>query len=137
MKKKNEPPRYGIFLEAGRGSKVLLAHRYSYELHKGPIPDGRYVMHTCDVTNCVYPDHLVLGSQQDNVDDMMQKGRNGKTGPKIGTGAKNKLTPDQIIWARDYSEHLTHKEAGQRLGVGASTIARIRKGKSCQNINGG
>lgn len=51
------------------------AHRISYYEHKGAIPAKTVVRHTCDVANCVNPDHLLLGSQADNVRDMVMRDR--------------------------------------------------------------
>lgn len=53
----------------------VLVHRISWILFKGPIPEGAQVLHHCDTPPCINPDHLFLGSNQDNVDDKMQKGR--------------------------------------------------------------
>ena len=51
-------------------------HRLSWQLHCGPIPDGMWVLHKCDRPPCCRPDHLFLGTQLDNVADMLAKGRN-------------------------------------------------------------
>lgn len=65
---------YGV-INSQRNGPLLRAHRYAYELHYGPIPDGLWCLHRCDVPRCVRPDHLFLGTSKDNTQDMMQKGR--------------------------------------------------------------
>lgn len=64
---------YGMFRWAQ--GIMRTAHRVSYELHKGPIPQGQVVCHTCDNPKCVNPDHLWTGTLKDNAQDMVAKDR--------------------------------------------------------------
>lgn len=62
--------KYGKFWD---GTKVVFAHRMAYELENGPT--NQLVLHSCDVPLCVRPSHLFVGSQSDNIQDCIQKGR--------------------------------------------------------------
>jgi HNH endonuclease len=76
---------YGCIGSGGRGRTNLLAHRVSWEINKGQIPDDMIVMHICDNPPCVNPEHLRLGSMRDNQKDMMTKGRGGGQFPSKKT----------------------------------------------------
>lgn len=82
---------YGCF--RGPNGRNVLAHRFAWELTNGPIPDGMFACHRCDVRQCVNPAHLFLGTQQDNIDDMMRKGR-GNQGRKTHCPQGHEYTPE-------------------------------------------
>lgn len=65
----------GMYGTVGREGARLLAHRAAWELTNGPIPPGMFVCHRCDNPPCVRPDHLFLGTNADNIEDMRKKGR--------------------------------------------------------------
>ena len=63
---------YGMIFYKGM---TMTVHRFMYQAVKGPIPDGMQVMHTCDVRNCINPEHLKVGTNMDNLIDMRRKCR--------------------------------------------------------------
>ncbi len=78
---------HGHFNNKGYGQihyqgKHQLVHRISFKLMKGRIPKGKFVLHRCDNTRCYNPDHLFIGTQKDNMDDMRAKGRDNDFGRK-------------------------------------------------------
>ena len=94
--------RYGVLHTGPRGaSREELAHRISWVLHNGPIPEGLLVLHHCDNPPCSRPDHLFLGTHEDNARDRDRKGRGavppGFAGPRArGADHWMKRRPDLI-----------------------------------------
>lgn len=81
------PKGYGQIRVGGRSGGSHLTHRVAWELVNGPIEDGLFVCHKCDNPSCCNVDHLFLGSNADNVADMVAKGRHwahGRTSCKRG-----------------------------------------------------
>jgi hypothetical protein len=102
--------------------KYTYGHITTWALQNGRWPvDGEVVRHTCDNPPCVNPRHLVIGTQQQNVDDRPRSGR--WFGLDFG-----KLTPEQVEWAR--SNGLSQFKTAQALGVSQSSISNLRMGKT-------
>ena len=109
----------------GFRKKLISAHRYSYSLHNGEIPSGMHVLHHCDNPSCVNPKHLWIGTNYDNVQDKMRKGRDYDK-----RNAKNpnaKLTLDLADEIRLLYEKggYTQPQLGRKYGVNRNVIGRI------------
>lgn len=91
------PAGYGMVGIPGQ-YRTIDAHRASWMVHRGPIPDGLFVCHTCDNRKCINPDHLWLGTHQDNIDDMVRKGRSPRSCGEASGMAK--LTTEQVAEIR-------------------------------------
>ncbi len=117
---------YGLFsrrLEGSRTSSVIGAHRFSWMLHYGDIPEHLQVLHSCDVRACVNPKHLYLGSQADNLVDMVEKSRSlyGERNSQV------KLTENDVLEIRRLRRktHLTQREIAEMFGVSQTRISYI------------
>lgn len=117
----------------------MLAHRVSWILHCGPIPEGSgphgtVVLHTCDNTLCVNPAHLRLGTQADNVADMDTKGRANRSGLGREKGTKHPraaFTLEQI--KAILASPKTNGELAQEYGVSKHAIKCVRTGRTYTN----
>lgn len=101
--------------------KTKLAHRISWEIHHGPIPAGRCVLHNCDNPGCVNPRHLFLGSVADNMRDMSVKGRT----PRGEAHPKNKLSIEDITDIRAAAGRVLQIRLSEQYGVSKGHICKI------------
>ena len=128
----------------GRLGKSNIAHRFSWQLHHGNIPDGLCVLHKCDNTLCVNPKHLFLGTRFDNVFDMVRKGR--QNAPR-GDNHPAHLYPDRwakVLTEKDvremrrlYQKHsmkFGYRALGKRFGVSLQTAYRTISGKAWKHV---
>lgn len=110
--------------------KHLTAHRWSWLLHRGPIPDGLHVLHRCDVPGCVNPAHLWLGTNQDNMDDMRRKGR----AAVLPIHREPKVTEEAVREMRRLRGKVTVVALGKRFGIHHSQVSRIQRSKYWAHI---
>lgn len=132
-KRNTNPQGYGTLKAQG---KMQRAHRLAYELSRGPIPEGMVVCHTCDNPSCVNPHHLFLGSQRDNVRDMMSKGRQSDTAKSGESNLSAKLTAPQVVAIRELYASKEHSQSdlATMFGVTRQQISLIVNRKNWTHI---
>jgi len=104
----------------------VYVHREVYFFNKGDIPKGKIILHTCDNSDCINPNHLIIGTHKDNTQDMIEKGRN------YNAGYQPKLTEKQIkeIYLSDKSSY----DLAEIYSVSDTHIRRIKRGTRCASI---
>ena len=130
--------KYGRFSVNGKSTP---AHRYSWELHNGSeIPTGMLIMHICDNPICVNPEHLLLGTHQDNMDDMVAKGRQAKGDSfkdrKSAKGSKqfnSKLTEQQAISI--FNDNRPQRVIASEYKISQTIVHNIKSMKTWRHIH--
>ena len=125
---------YGKFSRQDGTARWMLAHRYAYERVNGKISDGLLVCHKCDTPSCVNPEHLFIGTYNDNNHDREIKNRGRQpSGVKHG---RSKLNETQVIQLRELvqSGAMTAYSASKKFGINSKTAYDIASGKLWKHV---
>ena len=109
------------------------AHRYSYTIHFGPIPDGLHVLHKCDNPSCVRPDHLSVGDHRQNMVESVVRNRV----PRGSAAGRTRLTPKQVLEIVQLRKAgVPLRTIGQSYGVTYGAVVSIMNGESWSHVTG-
>lgn len=123
---------YGQIGSGGTGGRMLKAHRVSWEIHKGEIPGGMWVLHSCDTPLCVNPSHLFLGTAVDNNRDMVEKGRQTR-GSRVRH--RTSLTEAQVFRIKILLRSGARRvEIAKKFHVTKNAIDMISSGRSWRHV---
>lgn len=103
------------------GGRLKKAHRISFEKHYRPLADGEHVLHSCDVPECVNPEHLRAGSHADNMRDRRGRG-------KLNLAKLDQATADQIRVARRDGSSV--KQLALKFGITESNLYKLLRGET-------
>jgi hypothetical protein len=123
------PNNYGFMFKSSNPRRWYRAHRLSYELHRGPIPEGMHVCHNCDNPPCCNPAHLFLGTHADNMRDRREKGRTGAEKRRGVANGRAKLSDAQVAEIRR-----RHKAGESQSALGREF--RVRQGHISRLVHG-
>lgn len=102
--------------------KQVQSHRLSWMIENGSIPEGKLVLHKCDVPACVNPVHLFLGTSQDNAKDMMEKGRRRSHAGSHNPNAK--MSDEFVAEVRKVGKIGSYRQMASMYGVSAAQLKR-------------
>lgn len=127
--------KYGMFLKDG---KLIRAHRFSYEeFNHTKIPEGLIARHSCDNRLCVNPEHILVGTTQDNVNDKMSRGRHRYGTLRGEASGKSVVKNKQILKLMELSKKgLIQIELSRLTGISISNVGAILQGRTWNHITG-
>lgn len=108
--------------------KHIRAHRFSWILHNGPVPNGLGILHRCNNTSCVNPSHLYAGTPKDNALDTVNSG-NTTTGVKNGN---SKLNNEAVRAIRN--DQRCQRVIAKEHDISAQTVCTIKKGRTWKHL---
>jgi hypothetical protein len=107
------------------------AHRHSFVMHKGSIPPGNLVRHRCDNRGCVNPEHLILGTNRDNMKDALERSTLAR-----GSRRRPDVSEDDVLQARHafHGKELRLKDVAANLGMSISQASDIMWGRLWRHV---
>jgi hypothetical protein len=119
---------HGVFSHLGR---AVQAHQFAWELAHGALPQGAMLRHQCDNASCVRPSHLLPGTHQQNMDDMVSRGR------ACHTNGHPVITPElaQELRVEYKPGRVTQKQLAARYGLSSSLVRRVLTGKTWAQVH--
>lgn len=112
------------------------AHRVSWEIHYGPVPDDLCVLHRCDNRKCVRPDHLFVGTRRDNARDMVAKGRHHRAhlrGERHPSARLNAAGAAEVLRRARGGESLT--SLARAYGISISAVWALKNGRTWKELS--
>lgn len=128
---------YGVIYARIDGKrKMVRMHRLAWEVYNGPIPKGKCVLHQCDVRHCVNPNHLFIGTREDNIRDMFEKGRHRAVrGNKVNTARLTAADVRKVITLKTMLGK-DNQIIANMFGVTRGAISKIMNGRNWAHITG-
>lgn len=124
--------------ESERYGRMFRAHRISWKINEGEIPDGKKVLHTCDNKKCVNPNHLYIGTAKDNSDDREE--RLEMNHPKGEDHECSKLSRGDVVEIKqtlESGEYESLREIAEGYPVSSTTISLIKRGEKWSHVQTG
>lgn len=112
------------------GSRKIAAHRFAYELVKGPVPDGLVVRHLCHNRLCCNPNHLAAGTSKDNAQDAIEAGRFTRG----SVNGNSKLNDEAVVYIRQNPDRLKGRDLARKFGISPATVSGIRNGRVWRHV---
>ena len=121
------PDGYGVLKVVGRN---WLAHRLAYLLAHGELDDDSYVCHRCDNPSCIRPEHLFVGTQTENMQDMSKKGRGGRVRGETHFRARLNVETVRQIRHQHHNLGYSQERIARLFDVSQSTISAVIQRKT-------
>lgn len=121
---------------------TILAHRYAWQLTNGLIPEGMFACHRCDNPACVNPEHIFIGTAEENTRDMLTKQRHSRGeshGDKIRRADRGnrKLSPDDVVAIRaELKRGERQRDIARAFGISQGAVSQINRGATWGHVNG-